>query len=283
MKILIGYNGSQAAEAAIDDLVVAGLPPKTEITVLAIAESWLPPLNIDEARKLAELGSQRILKRHPTFTVKAEVASGSPANEILAFSNRFQPDLIIIGEPNERNNGRSLFLGHTSQRIVTESVRSVRIARGLHADTGHIPRLLIGFDGSPTALKAVRTIAESTWPERTTVRLLAVADSSVLSSIGRFTPEMTSVAVGERLAGQWAATLANEPLQMLRDAGLTSELQVQFGNPKYELGKHAGEWGADAIYVGPHCAPDSFERFIFGSVAAAVAANANCTVEIVRS
>jgi len=43
MKILIGYDGSGCADAALDDLTHAGLPPAAETHILSVAEVWLPP------------------------------------------------------------------------------------------------------------------------------------------------------------------------------------------------------------------------------------------------
>ena len=43
MKILIGYDGSNCADAALDDLKCAGLTENVEAHVLSVAEVWLPP------------------------------------------------------------------------------------------------------------------------------------------------------------------------------------------------------------------------------------------------
>ena len=43
MKILVGYDGSECADAALDDLARAGLPPSAEVQILSVAEVWLPP------------------------------------------------------------------------------------------------------------------------------------------------------------------------------------------------------------------------------------------------
>src|SRR5690348_18501688 len=40
MKILIGYDGSESANAAIDDLRRAGLPERGEAIALSVAETW---------------------------------------------------------------------------------------------------------------------------------------------------------------------------------------------------------------------------------------------------
>src|SRR6185503_17270857 len=43
MKILIGYDGSLCADAALDDLGRAGLPQSAEAQIVSVAEIWLPP------------------------------------------------------------------------------------------------------------------------------------------------------------------------------------------------------------------------------------------------
>ena len=43
MKILIAYDGSSCADAALDDLQRAGLPPEAEAQIISVAEVWLPP------------------------------------------------------------------------------------------------------------------------------------------------------------------------------------------------------------------------------------------------
>ena len=46
MKILIAYDGSNCAEAALDDLVRAGLPATGEFSVMSVAEVWRAPENL---------------------------------------------------------------------------------------------------------------------------------------------------------------------------------------------------------------------------------------------
>jgi len=282
MRILIGYNGSEAANAALHDLRCAGLPDKTEAIVLAVAESWQPPKTAYDAVEVAAAGKTTVLANFPTWIVKAETASGAPPREILAKAESFQPDLIIVGEPRQAVGGGHIFIGHTSQTILTEAECSVRIARGCESSISDAKRILIGFDGSAGAAGAVDSIVRRKWPADTSVRLLAVADSSVLTSIGRFTPQMNDAVVEAKFVLQWAETLAVPSLMKLKAAGIASSVEVRFGHPKDVIVDEAEQWNADTIFVGPHCAPNSFERFLIGSVSAAVAARAHCSVEIVR-
>jgi hypothetical protein len=43
MKVLIAYDGSPCAEAALDDLTHAGFPNEGKAKVVSVAEVWLPP------------------------------------------------------------------------------------------------------------------------------------------------------------------------------------------------------------------------------------------------
>ena len=46
MKVLIGYDGSESADIALDELKRAGLPGETEILVVAVGDLWMPPTDI---------------------------------------------------------------------------------------------------------------------------------------------------------------------------------------------------------------------------------------------
>jgi nucleotide-binding universal stress UspA family protein len=67
----------------------------------------------------------------------------------------------------------------------------------------------------------------------------------------------------------------------LRAAGLTVSSPIRKGAPKNVLPAEAASWGADCIFVGAR-GLSRFERFRLGSVSAATAARAHCSVEVVR-
>lgn len=282
MRILIGYNGTDFASAAIDGLSRAGLPKRAEVMVLTVAEMCFATVDRADAARLAESATGRIHKLFPEWHISTGTATGAAAGEIMAAADIFRPDLIILGERIRSNGMQNMFLGPVSQRILTEASCSVRIGRGKPWLPEHQTRLLVGFDGSVGSDHAVQAIVSRNWPEGTRVRLLSVADSFVLGSIGRFAPQINDSVMEARFASQWAETLAADSLELLRDAGLDASVEVRMGHPKATLVEFAEEWRADCIFVGPHCAGNSFERFLLGSVSSAVAARANCSVEVVR-
>lgn len=282
MRILIGFNGSEAAKAAIHDLRYAGFPDDTEALLFTVSEFWLTPRTDDEAIAIALACKEDLCSEFPTWTIDSETASGSPPREILARAESFDPDVIIVGEPSHTTSSGNIFIGHTSQTILTEAACSVRISRKRTRIDSRSQKILVGFDGSAGAVQIVDSIARRVWAENTQVRLLAVADASVLGKIGRFTPQMKNTTVETKYAIQWAETLAATSLKKLERAGVSSSIEVRLGNPKSELLAEAENWDADSIFVGSHCAPNSFERFLIGSVSIAVASRATCSVEVVR-
>lgn len=282
MKILVGYNGTPFAKAAIDDLARAGLPEHADVLVVTVAELCFATVAADDPLDVAYDGQQRIERVFPKWKSSLLTVTGSAAGEILAASKTFEPDLIILGESQNGVSDERRFLGATAQRIVTEATCSTRIARKRARRRSGGMRLVVGFDGSSGAKAAIRSIASRQWQPMTEVHLLSVADSSVIGSIGRFLPQMEDKATATRFASRWAETLASEPLALLGAAGLSASLDIRTGAATPSIVEYAEQWGADCVYVGPHCSGTSFERFMLGSVSAGVAARAGCSVEIVR-
>lgn len=307
MRILIAYDGSDCSEAAIDDLRAAGLPSTGEAVVVSVAEVWLPPKNgedaaldpylesllaemrqksedaLREAEQMAERGRERVSVALPGWNVRSEATYGSPAWEILNKAEALDPDLIVIGSHGYGIVNRFL-LGSISQKVMTEARCSVRVSRGkVEVEPAPI-RIAVGFDMSQGAERCIDAIAARTWPEGTSVRLVAVVDPIFPTPIGRFVPAARQAAEqineNERRLIEDVAARASEKL---KTAGVASELVILTGNPKSRIVDDAEYWGADAIFVGANAYGSRFERFIMGSTSAAVAARAGCTVEVVRA
>ena len=64
--------------------------------------------------------------------------------------------------------------------------------------------------------------------------------------------------------------------------GLTVSPVLREGHPKDVILDEAERWGADLIVVGSH-GYGTIKRLFLGSVSLAVATNASCSVEIVRT
>jgi nucleotide-binding universal stress UspA family protein len=158
MKILIGHDGSQSADAALVDLQRAGLPAEAEALVVSVADVMMVSATpayelagealmsrrvtagllyaqkqtehvLNEAKDFARRASEQVRSYFPHWNVRAETLAGSAAWELISKADEWKPDLIVVG-----SHGRSavsrFILGSVSKKVVTDSDHSVRVWRG---------------------------------------------------------------------------------------------------------------------------------------------------------
>src|SRR5262245_57557829 len=128
MRILVAYDGSTSADAAIGDLRSAGLPEEAEARVVCGGDGCLlqsatmdrmePHIDSDESSKyqvaeaetLAERASEQVRSFFPKWTVLSEALWGAPAKILLDTSDWWHPDLVVVGS-HGRSRVARLFLG----------------------------------------------------------------------------------------------------------------------------------------------------------------------------
>lgn len=282
MRVLIGYNGSSASSAIFEDLTFAGLPPKSEIRILVVADPLVFPKTEAEANDLAESAHREMCNRFPNYVFQYRLDSGDAAGSVVREADAFHPDLIMLGEPGNPDADGHFKLGPVSQKVISDTTCSVRISRAPGVKEARPTRVLVGYDGSAGSKCAVESLLSRTWPDGLEVRFVSVADSAVVATIGRFAPQIRDLAVSERYVQQWAETLCEGSRKRLIKADIASDVAVRFGSPVTGILTEAVDWRADAILVGPHSAPTIGERSSLGNVSLAVAAGADRSVEICR-
>jgi nucleotide-binding universal stress UspA family protein len=287
VKILIGYDGSEYADAAIDDMRRAGLPGEATAVVFSVIESWsLAPSGFElmegtdemiQIKATARRGAARVKSLMPEWEVEPEVAVGSPASAILEKSGAWNPDLIVVGSHGRRAVGR-IFFGSASLKLAHEAHCTVRVARARREGPAGPLRLIVGVDGSKGSEEAVDVVASRHWPENSEARIVNACWGI---------PTATSEPMLSQIAG-WIAeeharlkVAIDAAYEKLRQAGLLTSVVVKEEEPKALLLNEAEGWNADCIFVGAR-GVGRVERLLTGSVSSAVAARAHCSVEIVR-
>jgi len=312
MKVLIAYDGSRCSEAALDDLTHAGLPERGEALVMSVAEVWLPPpppstveilelaattkgaLGLERkymanaqvvkhADEMAAKAAAQFRANFPNWTVKHESVWGSPNWELFSRAKEWKADLIVVGSHGRNALGR-LFLGSISQWLLNESRCSVRVARGKLDEPDFPVRLILALDGSKGANKALEEIAARNWPAKSEVRVVMVDQPLELTYIGGMAPPLRdSIDSFNHEEHGRSLGIVKVAIEKLEKAGLRTMGDVFEGDPKKVLVKVAEDWRADCVFVGATGLTNRFERFLLGSTAAAIAARAHCSVEIVRT
>lgn len=312
--ILIGYDGTDYSNQAIADLKHACLGVDGEAVVVTAADLWPAITNgvdprtqpeptepmartaytllstaMSEAEATANQGAELVLAALPTWKVTAEVSTESPTKALINRAEKMHPDLVVVGP-----RGRSAVAqfvakiirgaGSVAQQVIRFAPCSVRVGRRSR-DQNAWPRplnILIGVDGSTESAAAVQIVAMRSWPAGTTVRVVAALDSFAMSmvasnmSMGESSPDLHSLD-----GGSWARHTVSRCAAELEEAGLKVEPVVSQGDPKHVLLKEAETWPADCVFVGAH-GMSRFERVMLGSISAAVAERAHCSVEIAR-
>jgi nucleotide-binding universal stress UspA family protein len=308
MKILIGYDGSEFADAALQDLQRAGLGPDAEVCVMTVADVFVPvPIDeevenivpmyvpreikraherakhkLEEAADLAKQLSEQIKSIFPNWRISSDAEADSPAWALIRKADHWKPDLILMGARGHSVFGGRFILGSISQRVLYEARCSVRITRPSDKNPDDPVRLLIGVDSSADSNAAVEAVCNRHWPKGTEVGLLTVVDTVMpLTSNPSEPSAMKWIEVSDESNWNQVREIFEPAAQKLRTAGLHAEVLIRRGNPADEILDEANTWGADCIFVGAK-GTRGIDRLLLGSVSSAVSSRAHCSVEVVR-
>lgn len=296
MKILVAYDGSAHADAAVADVARAGMPETGEACVLTIADVVMPPPfpvrlvagELDPsslrdapahasgalrmARETARKGAERLKAVLPGWSVEARALADSPAWGVIREADDAQPDLVVVGT-HGRGAVARFIMGSVSHKVLTEGRCNVRLARPRGGATASAPRLIVGLDGSRGSFAALTTVAQRRWNQGTEVLLLCV-----------FEPRM-AIAPPHAFADQIAEKRAVLEQAAARLRTSSSKLSVttllQEGDATPHVLEQAEEWKADCIFLGAR-GLGAMDRMLLGSVSTAVAMRARCSVELVH-
>ena len=297
-SLLVGYDESECSRAMIEGLSTAGLPAQGSAIVISVAETGAlagtlgygyPVVSPDDiasriaalkefAKKAALEGVSRLRSALPGWTIEGHPVEGSSYWSLIEYADQHAIDLISVGSHGRSAIGRAL-LGSTSQFLVTHATGSVRIGRVSSpqpAVAGQTPRLLIAIDGSESADAVVQEVARRTWPAGSEAQLIVAVDVGTAVSIrsrAAREPDTVRTSLPEGVRERAASALEHSGLK------LSGELKE--GDPKHVILERAQFWNSDTIFIGAQ-GHSRFARLMLGSVSAAVAARAHCSVEVVR-
>ncbi|MCI0747637.1 MAG: universal stress protein, partial [Verrucomicrobia subdivision 3 bacterium] len=256
-RLLIGYDGSDCASAALDDLRSAGLPAELHVKVLTVADVWLPPDShklepvypdveakavrrarasavgvLKQAEETAKAGGARIRELYPTWKVEAVALADSPAWAMVRTAREWHADLVLVG-----SHGRSmierLFLGSVAQRVALEAPCSVRVVRPREERQSGQLRMMIAVDGSADSETAVGAVLTRVWPLNAEFRLVTVIDHRLQSAVAWPSAYADQwVLQHDKEAKEWACRIVEYHANRLDKTGLRVETHICDGDPK---------------------------------------------------
>lgn len=148
-------------------------------------------------------------------------------------------------------------------------------------------KILLAVEGSSCSDAAVEMAARQTWPAGTEVRVISVVKPHAPLSSGPKGPAIKYYEDVEMAERQKASKVLEQAARLIgqhagQNGGPNITTELLSGSPKRVIVEEARRWAADLIILGSHDYK-SLERRLLGSVSQAVASQATCPVEIVRS
>lgn len=304
MKILLATDGSDTARATVAFLLGFPLPSATEVTVMTVISEVLQR---DEMRGLSEeqrqafedlrkreySDAQRLLDseverlRQAGFKASGEIRTGHAAEEIVRLAAELKSDIIAVGS-HGLSGARRFLLGSVSDRVFEYAPCSVLIVKQPAAAGGGqavFPtatekwRLLLAYDNSPPARKAVELCASLPLAAPTEIKAI-----TVLPLIRMYRQDirqqLSSVWQEKKRAAKMALEWATSKVD-LKDGYVSTEL-LEEPDVAQAILDVADDFGCHLLIVG-HKGKKAFERFLRGSVTARLAHHAPCSVLSVRT
>jgi nucleotide-binding universal stress UspA family protein len=213
-RLLVGYDGSDAAGAAAAFALWLAAKAHAEATLLHVAPNLAhsahaahtaPPealMAAAAARLDDDMEWRERLDALRSYAaagapVECEVVRGRPAAALLDWARRTEADMLMVGSTGI-GAVRGAFLGSVSSQVVEHAPCSVMVFREGHAASpAHIRSVVVGADGSPGSEDAVAVAEQLAVPLGATLVRVTARPPRAPSA-----PPAPALAAGEVVEGR---------------------------------------------------------------------------------
>ena len=291
MKLLLAVDETPASQFAAEEVSGRPWPDGTSVEVLTVVEQshmWGISSSVETAYERANdlVDRTAATLRATGLHTHANVATGDPKTVIRERAEDTKPDLVVVGSHRAAPLA-DLFLGNVAAHVLRHADASVAIVRPRLGERVEARKILLATDGTEYSNAAAAAIAALPWPLRTEVRILSVVEVVLPTMHALFEPPFVESDHVHKLREEAvvrAQNAINSAAAILAPAGLavTEALSVLLEGTKDVILQEARDWGADWIFLGSHGRRGA-GRFLMGSVSESVAAQAQCSVQVVRT
>lgn len=290
MKILLAIDSSEFSKAVLEEVSARPWPADSVVFVLTVIDrfaltsslGYLEPFMKNEtaaALALVKSAADR-LASHGIETV-TQVVEGYPGACIVEQAKTWNADFIFVGSHGHGGIGR-FFLGSIAKEVIRNAHCSVEIVRRFEKGKAQeARRVILATDGSAYSEAAAQSIAGRPWPKGTELKIVSVFEQMIPA----MDPWFAAGEVVERMMienRKQCEEAVSSTCNLVANSGLSTTTSVLLGTPKWRLIDEAKDWKADLVVLGSH-GRRGLTRLLLGSVSEAVAMNAPCSVEVIRS
>jgi nucleotide-binding universal stress UspA family protein len=195
MRLLVGYDGSDGGQDALELARVLGAVEESSALIVAVMPYAPLPVGFaeleqDAARQAEPLMTEARSRLDGLVAETRAFGGGSPAGVITDVAEADGSDAIVLGSPHRGALGRAL-IGSVAEGVLHGAPCAAVVAPRGYAGDGHGPfaTIAVAYDGTPeakAALARARTLAEES---RAALRLLTVVAPPVaLPGVVGYTP-----------------------------------------------------------------------------------------------
>ena len=290
MRVLIAVDGSKASEAVLQEALKRAWPASSSFCLITVVDPFFftkAPLVLEEARTVARnfLNDAAVPFQTRGWDVTVEVVLGNPRRAICECAEEWRADLLLVGSQGLNALAR-LALGSTVHSVLRRTRCSIEVVRTPETVGDNVERhkrILVATDGSEFSATALKSVAESPWPEGTEIRIISVPEFAAwLGDFPSFPLGQVDELNKAALDAARAAVALGEEIVSHKGWKVTTDIVVPEDGPGKTIIEEARKWNADLVVVGSH-GRRGFDRFAMGSVSESVAMNARCSVEVVHA
>ena len=297
LKVLWATDGSEESRVALPLLRRLVLPVTDRLTVVSVApQSFISGARPDpgfltritpSAKRRALIEAEDVAQQAatdldppPSIEVGALSRWGNAIQEVLRLSRSLRTDLVVIGAKGH-SNLELILLGSVSQGVVQHSPKPVLIVRPGPDD---LDRVLIGYDGSPQAKRAVQYLDQLNLHERVTLHLVHVVEPFAAPKGGSAKFRRHALEELKALNEQQNKTAALEletAAAQLEAHGRKVATSIFNGPSGPTLDEAAVKFGADLIVIGVR-KPSPESQYLLGGTAEKLVRNSRSSVLVVK-
>ncbi len=282
--VVVATDGSPAAIAAVATTLAFPWPARTGVsgvvarrtTATAGRPGYVLAAWDRHWARVAASATRALAHRWPDAEVL--IVDDTPADAVLAEAKRRDADVVVIGW---RGHGafRRFVMGSVSREVVRRAEVPVVVTRRRPRE---MKRIVVGYDGSPSARHAVDLLARLAPPRGGQITVATVAEPVNAPSLALMPGGVRDVLRREAVALESERMTAAEralkaPVARLEAAGWKVRTAVRCGAPLAELLDVVATAGANLLAVGSR-GNNAVERFVLGSVAEGAINHARVTV-----
>lgn len=297
MRVLIATDGSPEATAAVRTAGRVLRKEENDFLVLCVMPEFSGRKNDEASNHVRSTYEQRSIRETESILNRAQqtlaaqginastaARFGSPAKTILDLSADF--DVTVVGATGKRDISK-VGIGPVASRVLEHGSGTILVARDLVGENTW--RALLAVDGSRSSMRALRAMIDYFKASSLDVTCIHVVetpwvhfgDDEELVDAAVFVENIDPELQFKQQMGHEADSILEDAEEGLADYVLGSNRLIREGNPGTVILGEAEVGDYDLIVLGS-TGMSGLKHQMLGSVSAKVAAQAPCSVAVVK-